>query len=72
MKLQIKGAYKLRAERTKLMKITLLTSYTDKASRIAEIDKQIAELDKKLGTPARTLDDIILHIELLKERNSLS
>ena len=72
MKLRIKGAYKLRAERRKLMKITLLTSYTDKASRIAEIDKQIAELDKKLGTPARTLDDIILHIELLKERNSLS
>ncbi len=53
------------------MKITLLTSYTDKASRIAEIDKQIAELDKKLGTPARTLDDIILHIELLKERSNL-
>ncbi len=72
MKLQIKGEYKLLTERRKLMKITLLTSYSDKAGRLAEINKQIAELDKKLGTPARTLDDIILHIELLKERNSLS
>ena len=33
----------------------------------AEIERQLAELDEILKTPERTLDDIILHIRLLKE-----
>lgn len=50
------------------MKITLLNTYADKQTRLAEIEREIAELDEILKTPARTLDDIIRHIELLKER----
>lgn len=53
------------------MKITLLNTYANNENRLAEIETQLAELDKKLKTPARTLDDIIRHIELLKERNTL-
>lgn len=52
------------------MKITLLNTYTNRERRLAEIERQIEELDEKLKTPERTLDDIIRHIELLKERNS--
>ena len=50
------------------MKIDLLNSYPTRERRLAEIEQSIAELDKKLATPARTLEDIICHIELLKER----
>ena len=53
------------------MKINLIDTYTDKNIRLAEIEREILSLDEKLKTPARTLDDIIRHIQLLKEKSSL-
>ena len=50
------------------MKIKLTQTYLDQKTCLADIDRQIAELDKRLKTPERTVDDIIRHIELLKER----
>ena len=47
--------------------------FTDQnqAERITEIDAELEKLEKKLKTPDRTVDDIVRHIELLKELNSL-
>lgn len=53
------------------MKIELVQNYLDKNCRLTEVEKELALLDEKLKTPARTLDDIIRHIELLKEKHSL-
>ena len=53
------------------MKINLLDSYTDKKRRLAEIENELSVLNAKLKTPARTLDDLIRHIQLLKEKSSL-
>lgn len=50
------------------MKIKLTQTYLDKADCLADLERQIEELDKRLKTPERTLDDIVRHIELLKER----
>ena len=54
------------------MKIELEQNYVDKQYRLAEIENELKMLDEKLKTPARTLDDLILHIQLLKERNALT
>lgn len=53
------------------MKIKLLNTYADKQSRLAEINSELEELEARLKTPARTLEDIIRHIELIKEKDSL-
>ena len=53
------------------MKITLTNTYIDREDRLADIERQLAVIDKKLKTPAWTLEDVIRHIELLKERNKL-
>lgn len=50
----------------------LQSSYTDRVRRLIELDRQIAEVEEKLKTPQRTVDDLILHMQLLKERNGLS
>lgn len=61
----------MRANGENTMKIELLTSYASKPVQIAEIERQIAETEEILKTPQRTVDDIIRHMQLLKERNSL-
>ena len=53
------------------MKSELITTYTNRAARLAELDRQIADVEEKLKSPSRTVDDIILHIQLLKERQTL-
>lgn len=70
MKLLNTGSANKRAYGGKIMKIILLNSYPNKERRLAEIESELAVLDEKLKTPARTLDDIIRHIELLKEKQS--
>lgn len=37
---------------------------------IDELVRELEELEAKLKTPERTLDDLIRHIELLKELNN--
>ncbi len=49
------------------MKINIEQTYLSATDRKSEIERQLAELDEILKTPERTLDDIILHIRLLKE-----
>ena len=49
------------------MTITLEQTYLDTQSRKHELEREIEELEKKLKTPQRTVDDIVLHIKLLKE-----
>ena len=53
------------------MKITLLNTLIDKAHRLAQINSELELLDEKLKTPSRTLDDLVRHIQLLKEKKSL-
>lgn len=53
------------------MKIELWQNYLDVMHRIGEIDKELQLLEEKLKTPERTLNDIINHIKLIKERNAL-
>ena len=54
------------------MKVELITTYTSTEAQLAELDKQIAEVEEKLKTPDRTVDDIIRHIQLIKERQTLA
>ena len=49
------------------MTITLENTYIDSETRKQEIERELEELNKKLKTPERTLDDIVRHIILLKE-----
>ena len=65
------GVPKAALKRRKHMKVELLTSYTSEAAHLAEVERLIAEIEDKLKTPARTVEDIVLHMQLLKERNSL-
>lgn len=50
------------------MKITLLNTYTENEHRLAQIEDELEALEERLKTPERTVDDLIRHIELLKER----
>lgn len=54
------------------MKTELFTSYASREKQLAEIDRQITELEEKLKTPARTVEDIVRHIQLIKERQKLT
>lgn len=49
------------------MKINLEQTYTTALSRKCEIERQLAEIEEKLKTPQRTVEDLVRHIELLKE-----
>ena len=49
------------------MKITLEQTYIRTTTRKQEIECELAELEKKLKTPERTVEDIVRHIQLLKE-----
>lgn len=43
----------------------------NRAERITEINAELEKLDKKLKKPERTVNDLIRHIELLKELNEI-
>lgn len=49
------------------MKINLDETYLGTTSRKEEIELMLSELDEKLKTPERTVEDLVRHIELLKE-----
>ena len=49
------------------MKITLEQTYVGTATRKQELERQLDELERKLQTPERTIEDIVRHIQLLKE-----
>ncbi len=51
------------------MKISLEQTYLSTTTRKEEIERQLAELEKKLLTPDRSVEDIVKHIKLLKEYN---
>ena len=49
------------------MKITLEQTYIRTTTRKQEIERELAILEEKLKTSDRTVDDIVRHIQLLKE-----
>ena len=49
------------------MTITLEATFIDSRTRKEEIERELKELDEKLKSPSRTIEDIIRHIQLLKE-----
>ena len=49
------------------MKITLEQTYIRTTTRKQEIERELAELETKLKSPERTVDEIVRHIQLLKE-----
>ena len=49
------------------MKITLEQTYLEGKTRKQQIEDELAKLEEKLKTPERTLEDIIRHIQLIKE-----
>ena len=53
------------------MKINLQPTYLNEELQLEDIQRQLIPLEEKLKTPSRTLDDIIRHIELIKERNRI-
>lgn len=54
------------------MKISLEQTYIDSVVSLARLENEIAKLEEVLKTPARTVDDIVRHIELLKAKRRLS
>ena len=51
----------------KTMKINLQTTHFSTTNRKEEIELELSELEEKLKTPDRTVEDIVRHIQLLKE-----
>lgn len=49
------------------MKINLQPTYLSTETRKQEIERRLFELEEKLKTPERTVEDIVRHIQLLKE-----
>ncbi len=49
------------------MKIVLEQTYNALTSRKEELEAEIKRLEEKLRSPNRTVEDIVRHIELLKE-----
>ena len=46
------------------MKVELITSYSSKTKQLAELDRQIAEVEERLKSPERTVEFIIRNIQL--------
>ena len=53
------------------MKITLTQNYISKEAQLQETERQIAVLEEKLKSPGWTVDDVIKHIGLLKDKKRL-
>ena len=49
------------------MIITLEQTYLDSTTRKQQIERELEELEEKLKTPERTVEDIVRHIKLIKE-----
>ena len=49
------------------MIITLEHTYLDTTTRKQQIERELDELEQKLQSPERTVEDIVRHIKLLKE-----
>ena len=49
------------------MKIVLEQTYVGTQAYKEELKREIEEIERKLRSPERTVEDIVRHIELLKE-----
>ena len=54
------------------MTITLEHTYLDTTTRKQEIERELEQLELKLQSPERTVEDIVRHIKLLKEYRQYS
>ena len=54
------------------MKISLDQNYIDKVICLARIEKELEKVEEVLKTPARTVEDIVKHIQLLKEKKEMA
>ena len=70
-KYKFQEARKPRFNGGKTMKINLQPTYLNEELQMEDIQRQLIPLEEKLKTPSRTIDDIIRHIELIKERNRI-
>ena len=50
-----------------IMNITLENTYLDATKYKQQIEQELKELEEKLKTPERTVEDIVRHIYLIKE-----
>lgn len=53
------------------MKISLEQNYIDKVIYLARIENELAKVEEILKTPSRTVEDIVKHIQLLKQKTEL-
>lgn len=53
------------------MKVILPETYLNKELNLAEVERELQVIEKKLKTPERTVDDLIRHIELLKLKKTI-
>ena len=53
------------------MKISLDQNYIDKVICLARIEKELEKVEEVLKTPSRTVEDIVKHIQLLKEKKEI-
>ena len=58
---------KFRIKRRGKMKITLEQTYVGTEAHKQEIERELEETERKLRSPERTVEDIVRHIQLLKE-----
>ena len=49
------------------MKINIQQTYLSTTTRKEELEQELARIEEKLKTPERTVEDIVRHIQLLKE-----
>lgn len=54
------------------MKISLDQNYIDKVICLARIEKELEKVEEVLKTPSRTVEDIVKHIQLLKEKKEMA
>ena len=54
-------------KRKNKMKINLQQTYLSATDRKEQIERELEILEAKLKTPERTVEDLVHHIELLKE-----
>ena len=54
------------------MKNSLDQNYIDKVICLARIEKELEKVEEVLKTPSRTVEDIVKHIQLLKEKKEMA
>ena len=54
------------------MKAVLHANHLQNTDRKRQVADELKELDKKLKTPQRTVEDVVQHMELIKELMELN